>query len=377
MLGVVGFAYQIPSLFLSPVAGVLIDRWRRRRLLLVTQALAMGQAFALAALSCSGRITIWNVLALGLFMGCINAVDAPARQAFLPDIVENKEVLGNALSLNSMMFNSICLFAPLLAGLLIAKVGEGPCFLMNGISFMAVLASLALIRVRSQPIHATEIYLWRELKEGVHYACDFRPIRSVLLLLSVANLMGFSFVVLMPVFAKTVLGGGPSTLGMLMAAIGLGALAATLLMAGRRDTIRLGPVSPASACLFALALMIFSLSHVLWLSLVTLAGVGFAVIAHMLVGSTLLQTLSADDKRGRVMSFYTVAIEGLAPLGCLLAGWLADTAGPTAALMIGGVSCIAGALLLAPDFLPSNAFKRTLPDESMDVPILGVNRCER
>ncbi len=345
MLGLIVFVTQIPSLFLSPVAGVLIDRWPRRRVLLATQSLAMAQAFALAALTFSGSIVPWHVLVLSGFIGCVYAVDTPARQAFLLDIVESKAVLGNAIALNAMVFNSVRLVAPLIAGWLIARVGEGPCFLINGISFLAVLVSLMVIRIRAEQIQAPKSDLWNELKVGFDYVSGVRPIRSVLMLLSLFNLMGFSFVVLMPVFAKSVLGGGPSTLGQLMAAIGFGALAATLFMAGRREVASLSRGLPASVGLFALAFIVFSLSHTLWLSLIMLGVVGFTVMTHMLLANTTLQHLAEDDKRGRVISYYTVAMEGIGPLGGLLAGGLAGSVGPTPALIMGSSACLIVAFL--------------------------------
>ena len=343
MLGLVAFASQIPSLFLSPVSGVLADRMSRKRVLFITQSLAMLHAFLLAALTLSGNIAVWHLLLLSFFIGCVHAFDTPTRQALLLDIVETKEALKNAIALNAMVFNSIRLIGPLIGGWMIAQFGEGWCFLINGVSFTAVLISLSMISIRPSQTPKKEMHLWHDLKEGFHYALAERSIRAILQLLSVVNVMGFSFVILIPVFAKSVLGGGPVTLGLLTAAIGSGALVATLIVAAYPEKIKFGPLLPASSALFAIALMMFAASRSVWLSAFFMAVVGFSVISHMLLANTLLQTLASEEKRGRIVGFYTMSMEGLAPFGALLAGALASMLGPTPALIIGGLCCMLAA----------------------------------
>ncbi len=347
MLGVVGFSSQIPAFLLSPVAGVLVDRWDRHRILVYTQTFAMLQAFTLAFLTLSGSIAVWHIIILGIFLGCINSFDTPARQAFIIDMVEKKEVLGNAIALNSLMFNAARLIGPSVAGMLIAVAGEGICFLTNGMSFFAVLVSLFLMNIRSVKTTPKRSNILHGLKEGTSYTFGFAPIRHILVLLSIISLMGMSYVVLMPVFAKNVLHGGPSTLGFLMASAGVGALVATFFLASQKNTLRFGNIIPISSSIFAFGIIAFSLSRVLWLSLIFLALTGFGFMAHMATCNTVLQTIVDDDKRGRVMSYYTMAFMGMAPIGSLLAGSLATWMGPTNALITGGAVCVAASVIFA------------------------------
>jgi MFS family permease len=347
MLGVVAFASQIPSLVLSPIAGVMCDRWDRYRTLIATQILAMVQAFIMAILVMTGTVAVWHIIILGLFLGSINALEIPVRQSFIIDMVEKKEVLGNAIALNSFMFNMARLIGPSIAGVLIAIIGEGPCFLANGLSFLAVIAGLLLMRLPRKVSKPKNEHVLKVMMEGVRYVFGFRPIRYMLMLLSVISMMGMSYIVLMPVFAKNVLHGGPGTLGFLMAAGGIGALVATIFLASREKVIRLGRIIPVSAMIFASALVIFSFTRTLWLSMFLLAVSGFGFMVHMAATNTILQTIVEDDKRGRAMSFYAMAFMGVAPFGSLLAGALANMVGVTNAIVIGGMVCIFASIAFA------------------------------
>jgi len=347
LLGIVGFSSQIPTFILSPLGGVVADRFDRRRLLIITQALSAAQALALALLAMTGRIHVWHIIVLGTFLGCINSFDIPARQSFLVEMVEKKENLGNAIALNSLMFNISRLVGPSVAGFVIAFFGEGICFLINGVSFFAVLLSLFFMRITPQSPRAARIALLDEFKEGFKYTFGFQPIRLILLLLSVISVMGMSYVVLMPVFARDILKGGPETMGLLMASGGAGAAAATIYLASRKSIVGLGRLIPISASVFAAGIMLFSLSRELWISMAVLAVSGFGMMVNMAACNTILQTISDDDKRGRVMSFYTMSFLGTAPIGALAAGALAGRIGVTGTLMMGGAICIIASIFFA------------------------------
>lgn len=347
LLGVVAFSSQIPTFILSPLGGVAADRFNRRKLLIITQGLSAAQAFIMAALTLTGVIHVWHIIVLGIVMGCINSFDIPARQSFLVEMVEKKENLGNAIALNSLMFNASRLIGPSIAGLVIVVLQEGMCFLLNGVSFFAVLCSLFLMRIKPRSSRPRRIAVLEELKEGFKYTFGFEPIRLILLLLSIISIMGMSYVVLMPVFAKDVLKGGPQTLGFLMAAGGVGAIAATIYLASRKSILGLGRLIPVSATVFAVGIILFSLSRTLWISMAVLAISGFGMMTNMAACNTILQTVSDDDKRGRVMSFYTMSFMGMAPIGSLAAGALAGSIGVTGTLMIGSTICIVASVFFA------------------------------
>jgi MFS family permease len=345
LLGVVGFASQIPTLVFSPLGGVMADRLDRRQLLILTQVLAMVQAFVLAALTLGGAVRVWHLIALGILLGCIAAIDIPVRQSFIVEMVERKEALGNAIALNSLMFNAARLIGPSIAGVVVALYGEGTCFLVNGFSFFAVIASLMAMKGRSRREAPAGTPLFANLREGLAYAHRFIPIRMILLLLAVMSLTGMSYAVLMPVFARDVLGGGPETLGFLIAAGGAGALGATLYLASRRTVLGLGRLIPVSAAVFAVSLALFSVSRSVWVSMAFLALAGFGMMANMAASNTILQTIVDDDKRGRVMSLYTIAFIGMAPIGSLVAGALASRIGVTFTIMAGAaVSAVSAAV---------------------------------
>lgn len=344
LLGVVSFAGQIPAFFLAPVAGVLVDRWDRHRTMVWTQVLSMVQSLALGVLALTGVITMWQVVALALLQGFINAFDMPARQAFVVQMVENREDLGNAIALNSSMVNAARLVGPSLAGVVIGSVGEAYCFLIDGVSYIAVIFSLLLMRVERRAASTREHNVLHELQEGWRYVSGSLPIRSILLQLGLMSLAGMPYTVLMPVFASQILHGGPHTLGFLMTASGVGALIGAITLAMRKSVLGLGPRIVACSALFGIGLICFSLSRSLWLSLLFLPVTGFAMMQQMAASNTILQTIVDEEKRGRVMSFYSMAFQGMAPFGSLIAGTLADRFGAPATVALSGVICIGGAV---------------------------------
>jgi MFS family permease len=344
LLGTVSFAGQIPTFLLAPLAGVLVDRWNRRTVLVWTQALAMIQSLALAFLTLTHRITIAEVLALSAFQGCINAFDMPGRQSFMLEMVESRDDLQNAIAINSSMVNLARLVGPSLAGMLIAVTSEGWCFFIDGISYIGVIVSLLAMRVPSRQAAAkARDSMLVQLKEGWDYVRGFAPIRNILLLFALVSLMGIPFVVLMPIFAAQVLKGGPHTLGFLMGAMGVGSLGSALSLVLRKSVRGLLKMIPIAAAVFGLGLILFGLSHQLWLSMLLLLLVGFGMMQGLTASNTIIQTIVPEDKRGRVMSYYTVAFVGMSPFGSLLAGALATAIGAPWTVMLSGVCCILGA----------------------------------
>ena len=323
LLGTVSFAGQIPTFLLAPFAGVWVDRLDRRQVLLWTQALSMVQSLALAAMTLSGTITIHWLLALSVMQGMINAFDMPGRQSFMVKMVDDRRDLQNAIAINSSMVNMARLVGPSLAGMLIAVSSEGWCFLIDGISYMAVIASLVMMRLHEPVVKRAPSSTLSELKAGWTYVSEFVPIRTILLLFAVLSLMGMPFVVLMPIFAARVLHGGPHTLGFLMGAMGLGALISALSLAARKTVLGLVTMIPISAAVFGVGLIGFGLSHVFWLSMVMVLVAGMGMMQGMAASNTVIQTIVTEDKRGRVMSYYTMAFMGMAPFGSLLAGTMA------------------------------------------------------
>ncbi|MGO9118625.1 MAG: MFS transporter [Desulfomonilaceae bacterium] len=347
LLGLVGFAGQIPSFVLSPLAGVLADRWNRHRLLILTQALAMIQAFVLSYLVLSETIMVWHIVMLSLLLGVITAFDMPVRQSFMVEMIEEKTDLGNAIALNSSMVNGARLLGPSVAGLLIATVGEGTCFLLNGLSYLAVIASLLMMRLVRKNLRERQQKAWHDLRDGFQYVYRFEPVRDIILLLALVSLMGMPYIVLMPIFAKDVLHGGPSALGFLMGGSGVGALAGALYLASRKGVLGLGKIIPIGAGIFGLGLIAFALSRNFFCSLIFVTGVGFGQMVELATSNTLLQTIVDDDMRGRVMSFYTVGFIGMAPVGSLLAGALASLIGAPWTVFIGGATCLVGGGIFA------------------------------
>ena len=347
LLGLVGFAGQIPMFLLAPFAGVVADRVDRRRLLVVTQVLALLQSALLAVLTIAGVITVAQVAVLAVFQGVINAFDMPARQAFVVQMVEAREDLGNAIALNSSMVNGARLLGPALAGILIALVGEGWCFAIDAASYLAVIASLLAMRIAVARPPAEPTGYLTELREGFRYVASFAPVRAMLLLLACTSLTGMPYVVLMPVFAGEVLHGGPHTFGLLMACSGAGALSAAIWLASRRTILGLDRVIWVAASGFGLALCTFSLSRSVWLSAPLLAVAGGSMMLQMASSNTLVQTLVDERLRGRVMSFYVVAFLGMMPFGSLGAGWLGERIGAPATVGLGGAATLAAAVTFA------------------------------
>jgi MFS family permease len=347
LLGTVSFAGQVPAFFLAPLAGVLVDRWDRHRTLVVTQVLSMLQSFAMAGLALAGVITIWQIVLLALVQGFVNAFDMPARQSFVVQMVDEREDLGNAIALNSSMVNAARLAGPALAGVVIAALGEAYCFLLDGISYLAVIASLLMMRLRTEQTRRAKGAILDQLNEGWRYVAGSVPIRSILLLLGLASLAGMPYTVLMPVIVSDVLHSGPSTLGVLMAASGAGALVGAATLAVRRTVLGLGKRIAFCSALFGASLIGFGLSRNLWLSLLMLPVIGFAMMQHMAASNTILQTIVDDEKRGRVMAFYSMAFQGMAPFGSLMAGTLAAHIGAPETLIFSGALCLAGAMWFA------------------------------
>ncbi len=347
LLGIVGFSGQIPTFLFAPFAGVWVDRLDRRRVLVVTQFLAMLQSLALAVLTLSRHINIQEIIWLSAFQGLINAFDMPARQAFLVQMVEDKQDLGNAIALNSSMVNLARLVGPSLAGAVIAVSGEGGCFLIDGISYIAVIASLLAMRLQPGAVKAATVSMLGQLMEGWKYVSGFAPVRTILLLFAMVSLMGWPFTVLMPIFAGTILKGGPHTLGFLMGAVGIGALVSAISLALRKTVLGLGRMIPISTACLGVGLILFGMSRVLWLSLLLMLFCGFGMMQQMAASNTIIQTIVEDDKRGRVMSFYAMAFVGMAPFGSLLAGVSAHAIGAPLTVMLSGACCVAGAIWFA------------------------------
>jgi MFS family permease len=347
LLGMVGFVSQFPTFLFAPFAGVLSDRLNRHHILIFTQTKSILLAMTLAVLVLTGTIAVWHILLLTLFLGCVNALDIPTRQSFVIYMIDQREDLGNAIALNSAMFNGARFLGPSVAGLLIAAVGEGICFLLNGLSYLAVIA--ALLAMKLSPVHSESMKanMLHDFKEGLAYTFGSQPIRSILLLLALTSFMGVPYAVLMPAFARDILHGGPHTLGFLMSATGAGALLGAIYLASRRSIIGLGKIIPITAGIFGMGLIGFSLSRILWLSLLLMFIAGFGIMVQVASSNTLLQTIVDDNMRGRVMSFFAVSFMGMAPFGSLLAGSLAGMMGVANTLMMGGICCVIGATVYA------------------------------
>jgi MFS family permease len=350
LLGTVSFAGQIPTFLVAPFAGVWVDRLDRRHVLIWTQTLSMAQSLALAVLTFSGRIGIGSVLALSVMQGVINAFDMPARQAFMVQMVEDRADLSNAIAINSSMVNMARLVGPSLAGMLIAVSSEAWCFLIDGLSYLAVIVSLVAMRIHVAAVQRKAASTLTELVEGWSYVSGFLPIRTILLLFAVISLMGMPFVVLMPIFAAKVLHGGPHTLGFLMGAMGVGALISALSLAARKSVRGLIRIIPLAAAVFGLGLIGFGLSRNLYLSLLGVLVAGMGMMQGMAASNTVIQTLVSEDKRGRVMSYYTMAFVGMAPFGSLLAGTMAGAWGAPLTVILNGAVVLLGAGWFATQF---------------------------
>lgn len=347
ILGVVGFSAQIPTLLISPFAGVLSDRFNKHRIIILTQTLSMVQALLLAFLVLSNQIQVWEIITLNIFIGLVNGFDIPTRQAFVVEMIEKREDLSNAIALNSSVFNTARLIGPSIAGILISLIGEGLCFLVNGISYIAVIIALLAMRITPRQKEEVTTKVVEGLKEGFRYTFGSLPMKSILMLLALMSLVGMPYTVLMPVFAKNIFHGGPHTLGFLLGSVGVGALAGAVYLAARKTVVGLGKIIAITAFGFGVGLIIFSFSRSLWFALIMLIITGACMMIQMASSNTILQTLSSDKMRGRVMSFYTISFMGFAPFGSLAAGVMASKIGAPLTLTTGGILCIIGALIFS------------------------------
>ena len=347
LLGIVGFCGQIPTLLLGPLAGVVVDRGNRHRILMWTQAFSLLQSAALAVLTLTDLITVPYILALQLVQGVINAFDTPARQALVVEMVDDPADLSNAIALNSSMVNGSRIIGPSIGGVIIAAVGEGWCFALDAISYAAVLVSLALMRIRSRPKGPEGIPLLDDLRTGWRYVVDSRPIRSALTLLAIVSIAGVPYSVLMPAVVTETLQGGPHTLGILMASSGAGALAGGLYLAGRETVAGLGRVILVGTLTFGTSLIAFSTARTIWLAAMLLAVAGAGFIVQLASTNTIIQTIVDERFRGRVMAFYTMAFFGTVPIGSLISGVAASYMGASLTIGIGGFVCSAAGLWFA------------------------------
>lgn len=345
LLGVVGFSSQFPIFLCTPFAGVLSDRWNKRYMLIATQSLAMVQAFILSILVLTHTILVWHIIVLSIFLGIINGFDMPARQSFVVEMVEKREDLSNAIALNSAMFNGARFIGPSIGGILIALIGEGICFLLNGISYIAVIVALFLMKINLKLPKRENAKFLEGLQEGFYFTFGFLPVRSIILLVALISLTALPYSVLMPVFARDILHGGAHTLGFLMASVGAGALTGAMYLASRKSVQGLVKIIPMAAIVFGANLIIFSFSRLIMLSVLVLFLGGMGIMVQLASSNTIIQTIIDDDKRGRVMSIYSMSFIGLAPFGSLLAGSLAKLVGVQATIAAGGFCCIAGALI--------------------------------
>ena len=344
-LGAVGFASQIPVFLFSPLGGIAADRVNRRHIVIATQIAAMVLAFMLAALTLLHKVQVWHVFVLAALLGVVNAFDIPGRQSFLVEMV-GKDDLMNAIALNSSMFNGARVIGPAIAGILVAKIGEGWCFFANAVSYIAVIIGLLMMRV-SPPVRAAMASPFEHMMEGFRFVNRTAPIRALLLLLGLVSLVGMPYVVLMPIFADKILHGGAQGLGILMGATGVGALLGALTLAFREGVKGLGRWVAWCCAGFGASLAVFALSHVFWISVILLLPVGYCMMLQMACSNTLIQVMVPDALRGRVMAVYSMMFMGMAPVGALLGGALAERLGAQVTVGIGGVASVAGACWFA------------------------------
>ena len=341
LLGSVGFASQVPVFLFAPLGGITADRVNRRHIVIGTQVASMLLAFILAALTLLHRVQVWHVFILASLLGVVNAFDIPGRQSFLVDMV-GKDDLMNAIALNSSMFNGARVIGPAIAGILVAKIGEGWCFFANAVSYIAVIIGLLLMKVLS-PARASMASPLEHMLEGFRFVNRTAPIRALLLLLGIVSLVGMPYVVLMPIFADKILHGGARGLGILMGSTGVGALLGALTLAFRQGVKGLGRWVAWCCAGFGASLIVFALSHSFWLSVVLLLPVGYTMMLQMACSNTLIQVMVPDALRGRVMAVYSMMFMGMAPIGALLGGAFADRLGAQMAVGIGGLASVAGA----------------------------------
>ena len=346
LLGVVGFAGQIPVLLFAPLGGLIADHHSRHRTVIATQTASMALAFILSALTLLGQIRVWEVLCLAALLGVVNAFDIPARQAFIIEMVIPEDLI-NAIALNSAMFNGARILGPAVAGITVAAIGEGWCFFANGVSYIAVIVGLLLMTFAPRERTPRPASGLASVLEGFRFVHDTGPILALLLLLGLVSLTGMPYAVLMPIFADRILHSGARGLGILMGSTGVGALAATLVMAARKEVRGLGRWIMFASTGFGMSLIAFSFSRSFSLSVFLLLPAGFSMLIQMASSNTLIQTMVPDALRGRVMSVYSMMFMGMAPFGALLAGAIANRLGAPHTVAIGGLVCIAGSMLFA------------------------------
>jgi MFS family permease len=339
LLGLVSFAGQIPIFILSPIAGYAADRLNRHRVVIATQSTSMLLALVLAALTLTNRIQIWELFVLAALLGVVNAFDIPARQSFLVEMVGRGDLM-NAIALNSSMFNGARIIGPAIAGILVAKIGEGWCFFANGISYIAVIWGLLLMKV--QPFRPAPALMspWETIREGFQYVGGTVPIRAIVMLIAVVSFAGMPYTVLMPVFADRILHVGPQGLGLLMGATGVGALGGALLLASRTQLKGFTLWIPSAAAVFAVSLAAFAASNRMWLSCAMLFVAGFAVMLQVGASNTLIQSMVPDRLRGRAMSVYSMMYIGIGPFGAMAAGFAAGGFGARVTILAGSVVCL-------------------------------------
>lgn len=344
MLGLVSFLGNIPIILIAPVAGLLADRWNRHKMIVIIQIAALVQALVLAALVLADVIVIWEIIVLSFTLGVINAFDMPIRQSYIVEMIEDRSDLSNAIALNSSMFNMARLVGPAIAGVLIATVGEGYCFLINGLSYIAVIAALLAMKVDPPKLIAKSVPVLKGLTEGFKYSYDFLPIRSILLLLTLVSIIGMPYMVLMPAIAKDLLHGDSRTMGTLVSCAGVGALIGAFYLAMRKSVRGLELVIPIMAAVFGVGLIGLALSRSIVLSMICMGVAGFGMIVQMASSNTVLQTIVDEDKRGRMMGLYTMSIRGVAPFGSMIGGLMAEGIGTSHTILISGIICILGGL---------------------------------
>ena len=347
LLGVVGFAGQIPTFLIAPFAGAIVDRYNRYKILVLTQVLAMIQALVLAFLVLNNSIQVWEIILLSISLGIINAFDMPSRQSLVVDMIDKREDLGNAIALNSSMVSGARILGPSIAGILITITGEGTCFLLNAISYIFVIVFLLMMKITPRITKKQDTHVIKGFIEGFKYTFGFMPLRYVIVLLALISFMGMPYTLLMPIFAKNILHGGAHTYGFLMGAAGIGALCGSMYMASRKNVLGMTKIIAWAAATFGIGLVAFSLSHFFLLSFALMLIVGIGFTLQMASSNTHLQTIVDDDKRGRVMSLYAMAFMGTAPFGSYFAGTMASLIGAPYTLLVGGVACIIGAIVFA------------------------------
>jgi MFS family permease len=344
LLGIVGFAAQFPVLILAPIGGAVADTYPRRRTMLAIQTSAMLLAFPLAALTLLNRIQVWHIVVLAVLLGFVNAFDIPVRQSFIAEMVDREDLI-NAIALNSSMTNGARVIGPAIAGILVSLAGEGWCFLINGLSYLAVIIGLLFITAGKQAPHEQRVSHVQTIMEGFRFVLNTQPIRTLLALLGVVSFMGMPYSVLMPIFADHILNGGARGLGILMGFSGLGALMGAITLAGRQGVRGLGTWVMFASGGFGVSLILFSISRLFWLSALLLLPVGFGMMVQLASSNTLIQSMVPDRLRGRVMAVYSMMFMGMAPFGALFAGVLANRLGAPITVALGGAVCIAGALV--------------------------------